>query len=217
MTQSKIMDITMEEEAATAVSHKRLKEFIEAESEMLQQTLRLYVRRAGLATGRAVNGAARDLLNEVVVEALHHADRFQVERPPRAWLLGIAANLIKRRQAQVAKQERREPLVQDLYAAGATTFSEDELFEQLTAGRQPGPAKEMEMNESITTIMGLLSADDQRIIGLAVLYDLDGQSLATALGVKPGTARMRLHRALNRLRQAWQQAHAPDGEVEHHE
>jgi hypothetical protein len=33
-----------------------------------------------------------ELLNEVVVEALAHADRFQADGQPRAWLLGIAAN-----------------------------------------------------------------------------------------------------------------------------
>jgi DNA-directed RNA polymerase specialized sigma24 family protein len=38
---------------------------------------------------------------------------------------------------------------------------------------------------------------------LAVLHDLTGEALAQELGIKPGAARVRLHRALNRLREAW--------------
>ena len=77
------------------------------ESETLLATLRYYVTRAGLAHSQTASLAAAELLNEVVVEALEHAERFRPDGQPRAWLLGIAANLIKRQQVARAKRNRR--------------------------------------------------------------------------------------------------------------
>ena len=87
-----------------------LRQFIAGESEALLGTLRYYVVRAGLANGRDAASAAGELLNEVVVEALEHADRFKPSGQPMAWLLGIAANLIRRKQAERSARNRREPL-----------------------------------------------------------------------------------------------------------
>lgn len=191
----------MQDVISTAVSHERLKQYLAAESNDLLKTLRLYVWRAGLAEGTAVTTLARELLNDVVVEALKHANRFDPDRQPKAWLLGIAANLVRRQQETIIKQTRREPLIQDL--TQQPTLSEDELFEKLTAVHTPGPDKQYEMQETVTAVLGQLSQEDQHIITLAVMMELDGDALAKALGVRPGAARMRLHRALNRLRESW--------------
>ncbi len=191
----------MQEATSTAVSQERLKQYLAEESEDLLKTLRLYVWRAGLADGTAVNNLARELLNNVVVEALNHADRFDPNRQPKAWLLGIAANLVRREQEALIKKFRREPLIQDI--SPHNTLSEDELFEKLTAVHAPGPDGLIEMEETVTAVLCQLSADDQLIITCAVLLEMDGRALARTLGVKPGTARMRLHRALYRLREIW--------------
>jgi DNA-directed RNA polymerase specialized sigma24 family protein len=55
-----------------------------------------------LANGSAVNDVAKELLKDVMVETLSLASRFQLDRQPKAWLLGIAANLVKRWQTAVA-------------------------------------------------------------------------------------------------------------------
>ena len=73
---------------------KWLREYIEKESKTLQVSLRLYVIRAGLATTQSAPDVATELLNEVVKEALTHADRLDSTRVTKAWLLGIANNLI---------------------------------------------------------------------------------------------------------------------------
>jgi len=52
----------------------------------------------------------------------------------------------------------------------------------------------------------LLSPDDQRVIRLAVLAEVDGEALAAALGITAGAARVRLHRAIKRLRARYQAA-----------
>jgi len=113
-------------------SKTQLTQFIEEESDMLRRTLRFYILRAGLAVGTSADAAADELLNETVVEALQHAGRFRLNDQPKVWLLGIAANLIKRKQVDLAKRNRREPLVRDLYAA-ETELSDDELFDRLAA------------------------------------------------------------------------------------
>lgn len=190
---------------ARAANQAQLRQFIEGQSASLLRTLRLYVARAGLASGEVqVRAAADDLLNEVVVEALDHAERFDPSGVPVAWLLGIAANLLRRRQADLAKRSRREPLARDLAAPYDNPISDDDLFDRF-AGLAPGgedPAAALESDAAVASLLARVSEDDRRVLRLALIHELDGQSLARALGVRPGAARVRLHRALNRLREA---------------
>ena len=188
-----------------------IRQFIARENEALFSTLRYYVVRAGLADGRDAAPAATELLGEVVVQALEHADRFRPSGQPMAWLLGIAANLIKRKQAGRATRNRREPLVRDLYPRAQAATSEDELFDRLAALDVSDLAQDLEANEEVSAILAHVSEDDQRVLRLAVLHDLNGEELAQALGVTPGAARVRLHRALNRLRGAWQAQEGREG------
>lgn len=188
-----------------------LRRFIEENAETLLGTLRYYVVRAGLADRQGATLAAVELLNEVTVEALAHADRFRPSGQPVAWLLGIAANLIKRKQAGRATRNRREPLVRDLYPHTQATISEDELFDRLAALDVSDLVQDLEANEEVSAILAHVSEDDQRVLRLAVLHDLNGGELAQALDVTPGAARVRLHRALNRLRDAWQAQEGHEG------
>src|ERR1041385_8238507 len=112
-------------------SRQRLEQFIKTESAALHRTLRHYVLRAGLVGSGDANAVAYELLNEITVEALRTANRLTRDIQPRAWLLGIPANLIKREQASRAKRERREPLIRDLYSQSDDSLSEDELFDLL--------------------------------------------------------------------------------------
>lgn len=177
----------------------RLDAFVEAEGQALLNTLRYYVLRAGIAWGAAVEPAATELLNEVLVEAYAHDDR--LTPMVRPWLLGIAANLIKRKQADISKRSRREPLVRDLYLHMEDTLSDDELFDLLPAvGGQT--TDDLEVNEQINQLLMGVTKSDADLLRLAILHDLDGEALAKALGITTGAARVRLHRALNRLREA---------------
>lgn len=180
-----------------------LRQFIAGESEALLDTLRYYVVRAGLANGRDAATPAGELLSEVVVEALEHADRFRPSGQPMAWLLGIAANLIKRKQADRSARNRREPLVRDLVPRAQDVLSEDELFDRMSSLAAGQPIEEWEANEAVSAILSHVSESDRSVLRLAIVHDLNGEALAQELGIKPGTARVRLHRALNRLRAAW--------------
>ncbi len=180
-----------------------LRRFIEGETTTLLATLRYYLLRAGLVEGQGAALAAVELLNEVVVEALDHADRFRPSGQPMAWLLGIAVNLIKRQQRERAMRNCREPLARDLGAAGLEALSEDELFDRLATLAIADPRQQLETDQQVATILAQVSEADQRLLRLAILHGLSGRELARALGVSPGAARVRLHRALNRLRAAW--------------
>ena len=176
---------------------------LEREAPGLLRTLRVYVWRAGIATGSTLEEVAQEVLSEVVAEALEHADRFDPSRQPRAWLLGIAANLIKRRQAARATNARREPAMGDLYADAQADEHDGELFDRLAALAGPGPEEAVAANDQAAYLLGLVSPEDRRVLQLAILYDLDGEQLAQALGTTPVAARVRRHRAMNRLRDAW--------------
>jgi RNA polymerase sigma-70 factor (ECF subfamily) len=186
-----------------AANQDLLRQFIARESEALLKTLRYYVVRAGLAHRGDAVPIASELLNDVVVEALQHADRFRPSGQPMAWLLGIAANLIKRRQAARATRDRREPLVSDLCSGTQYALSEDELFDRIASLAATRPIADWEANEAASAILACVSKNDQRVLRLAILHDLSGEALALELGIKPGAARVRLYRALNRLRKAW--------------
>jgi RNA polymerase sigma factor (sigma-70 family) len=192
----------MDKTSTQPANQSLLRHFIEEETTALLGTLQFYVVRAGLVNGQGATLAAVELLNKVVVEALEHADRFRPSGQPMAWLLGIAANLIKREQAERARRERREPLVRDLYPSLQDTLSEDELFDRLATLAATDPGKALERDDAVSAILGHVSENDQTVLRLAILYGLDGRAVAQELGIKPGAARVRLHRALNRLRDA---------------
>ncbi len=179
----------------------RLRQFIETEAESLVGILRYYLARAN-TPGDGLASAASELLNEVVIEALQHEARFEPTGQPRAWLLGIAANLIKRRQVETARRNQHEPLVRDLYPTLEGDLSDGELFDRV-ANLVGMTEDELDADAQVAALLRPLSPDDQHIIRLAVLHGLDGDALATELGIHPGAARVRLHRALNRLRTAY--------------
>ena len=187
-----------------ATENSPLRQFIAEDSDGLLGTLRYYVFRAGL-TGQEqpLDAAAHELLNEVVIEALEHEDKFRVTGQPRAWLLGIAANLIKRKQADVARRRRREPLARDLYPGDQDALSDDDLFDWMASLSGSSSVQELESDEQVNAIMAGVSPDDQHVLRLAILHGLDGEALGEALHVTPGAARVRLHRALNRLRASY--------------
>lgn len=175
----------------------RLRRYIETEAADLKRTLRVYLYRAGLfGRDQTLDDAASELLNEVVLEALRHEGRFRASASPRAWLLGIAANLIRRKRAELARRHRREPLLRDLVREADAEMSDDDLFDWLlTLTKTPDSE-----SDGTAALLALLAPDDQQVIRLAVLHDLNSEALAQALGISAGAARVRLHRALSRLR-----------------
>lgn len=179
----------------------QLCEIIGREHENLLNILRHYLLRAGLASRETATSQAHDLLNEVVVEAMSHAERLANVDAPFAWLLGIGANLIKRRQATQSRNHFREPLIRDLYQGVQDGMSDAELFDQISQVTRD-PTFDIETNEQVQWWLAHVSQSDREIIELAILHELNGEELAEQLAISTGAARVRLHRALRRLRAA---------------
>lgn len=194
-------------------SRLALIECIEQHTESLLGTISLYARRAGLDADTDTYGLAVDILQETVIEALEHADRFTVTRQPLAWLRGIAVNVIWRKKVAQAKHARREISLSRLSTQQSTSSdSEQDILDRLMASSETASdlGLALESKEEVAGILSLLSPGDQEIVRLAVIEGYERDRLAQRLGISVGTVRMRLHRALRRLQAAWvkQQVHA---------
>ncbi|QLQ15041.1 MAG: sigma-70 family RNA polymerase sigma factor [Micropruina sp.] len=132
---------------------------------------------------------AADLTAEVFLAVIEHADGYRPERGSTvAWVFGIARNVIAehgRRRARDLRLVRR--------VSGRALLDEDSLArieERLDAER--------EARRTIAALAGLSPAD-RALVELVAVDGLGIDDVAAVLGVEPGTARVRLHRARRRL------------------
>lgn len=194
---------------AADVAHGCLCTFFAQESATLLPSLRRYVLHAGLSSGRSLEDEVADLLQEVVVHALRAAGEFDVTRRPAPWVLGIAVNLIRRRRVEQAKQRRRlvnpgEPGAGGAAGAEGVTggaMSADVVFDRFAAASE-NPEEFFAGRQVASSWLALVSDADRQVLQHAVLQGMDGAELAAVLQISAGAARVRLHRALQRLRAA---------------
>ncbi len=132
-------------------------------------------------------GEAEDAVQEAFVKAYYALPRFRPGAPFRPWLLRIVANEARNR---VRSSRRREGLVLRAVAADP-------------GGAAPSPeaaALEREDAQALTRAMERLRESDRLVIAYRYLFELSESEMADALGVRPGTVKSRLSRALGRLR-----------------
>jgi RNA polymerase sigma-70 factor (ECF subfamily) len=192
------------QQTRATTEQERMREFLQENSASILGVLRVYVQRMGLAHGSQVPEMALEIFQETASEVLAHAERFAGDAQPMPLLLGIAANMIRRRKVEQAKRFQREQLLSDVARRYPGIVDEDTLLDTLVPPAAPEPAQVIESNEEAAALLALVSPEDQRVLRLAILDGHQHTSLARELGTTPGTARMRLHRALSRLRAAWQ-------------
>lgn len=130
-----------------------------------------------------------DLTAETFIAAMGSARRFDARRgEPRAWLYGIAYRI-------VAADARREARAWRAHARHARRdLSADaihDLEERLDAEQDARVAR---------AAWSKLHAADREILQLRVIDELSPSQIAQVLRIKPGTVRVRLHRAHSRLR-----------------
>jgi RNA polymerase sigma factor (sigma-70 family) len=207
MNPDKARSVTFKTPTVTASDNTKIIECITDNVASLLGILRSYVKRMGLANGEEVPAVAIEVLQEVVLEALDHADRFNQTGQPMAWLLGIAINVIKRNKTELIKRSQRELSIGGFSLMQEEHLSESELFDQLTADSSAGPDQEIAADEQAELLLSLVSPEDQHILMLAFLQGFEREALAQKLGISPGATRVRLHRALKRLRLAWSEQH----------
>ncbi len=192
-----------------------LRRCFESEARALLRTIRMYVVRAGVADGGDIETAALEVLSRVAIEALKSPGKFDSDRPPKPWLLGIATNIIKRMQRERGKVYGREVPASQLTGGAADKGGDDEgkFFERVAALSTRTPEGTVLIREGTDELLNLVGPDDRRVLELAVLGDLDGNQLGRELGISPGAARVRLSRAITRLRAAYNEREARHGQA----
>jgi RNA polymerase sigma factor (sigma-70 family) len=134
--------------------------------------------------------AADDVASETFTVAFINRHRYDsaAGADARPWLFGIAANLARRRR----RDERRQ-----LAAYRRTWTTEglcdpiEEVVDRLDAA---GTVR------ALASALAAMPARDREVLLLHAWANLEPTEIARALGLPPGTARSRLHRARNRLR-----------------
>jgi RNA polymerase sigma-70 factor (ECF subfamily) len=140
-------------------------------------------RVAYLVTGSAA--AAEDALQEACVSAWLALDRFRAPAPFRPWLIQIAANAARNRRRAAGRQ------------AGLALRV---VAEPETAPSAEAVALAASERATLAAAVARLREDDQLVIAARYFLGLSEAEAATALGVRRGTVKSRLSRALTRLR-----------------
>ena len=190
----------------TPEARRALHDFLEAQTPALLANIGLYIRRLGLTDYGESDSLAHDVLHEAVVEAIAHADRFDPTRSPMAWMLGVAFNVIRRKRAELAKRRLHEVSARELSSATRAGDDDTDVDGYTPPARAldsvASPERDVLGRAGAEALLALVSPDDQQVLRLAVLDEMTPEALARRLGVGPGAARMRLSRAIRRLRMA---------------
>src|SRR4051812_23338905 len=132
---------------------------------------------------------AADLTAEVFLAAVDSASSYRPDRGvPAAWLIGVARHVLS---TEFRRQSRDRTLVRRI--SGRRLLDADSLArieERIDAVRE---AREL------YAALASLPARDRALMELIALDGLSVTEAAAVLGVKPGTARVRLHRSRARV------------------
>ena len=145
----------------------------------------------GFLARRAGPQVAADLLGEVWVRAFAGRGGYDPSYPDaRPWLFGIARNVL--RSHWRTSQTAGHPAATG-YPAVADEDPWDEVIDRLD-----GPVR----SRALLSALRALPSAERDVLLLVAWEQLTPAQAATALGVPPGTARSRLHRARTALRLA---------------
>jgi RNA polymerase sigma-70 factor (ECF subfamily) len=133
---------------------------------------------------------AADLTAEIFLAAIDSADRYRPRKgEPRAWLFGIARVLV----ASERRQRGRERIGQERLR-GAVLLDEED------AARMDARLDAAAQSRHLFAAMDRLSEAERAVLELVAIDELTVAEAAAAAGVRPVTARVRLHRARRKLR-----------------
>jgi len=130
---------------------------------------------------------AEEAAQDAFVKAWRALGRFREGEPWRPWLLTIVANEARNRRRSAGRQ-----------SALALRAAQEPSGEAA-----PSPEATLlgaERREQLIVALNRLSEQDREAIACRYFLDLSEAETAAALGVRPGTVKSRLSRALERLR-----------------
>jgi RNA polymerase sigma factor (sigma-70 family) len=135
---------------------------------------------------------AADLTADVFLAAIEAAPRYRSARgAPRAWLFGIARNVVSSEHRRLAREQRAFARID-----GRRLLADDDverMQERIDAAR--------EARLLYAAILDLPEGE-RAVLELVALDELSVAEAAMALGIRGTTARVRLHRARMALRQS---------------
>jgi RNA polymerase sigma-70 factor, ECF subfamily len=129
--------------------------------------------------------AVADLTADVFLEAIGSAHTYHPDRGSQvAWLYGIARNVIAGERRRAAHELRVAGRI-----AGRRLLDDDDIarLEERIDAESPGRAAYQALER--------LSSDERAVLELVAIDGLTVTDAAATLGIQPGTARVRLHRA----------------------
>jgi RNA polymerase sigma-70 factor (ECF subfamily) len=166
----------------------------------------LYEQHFDVVYGYLCRRVGRDHGEELAAQtfacALRDLPRFDATRGPvRAWLFGIASNVLRSGQRSEVRRLRAiaRTGVDDLL------FDTDEADERVDAKR---------VTRALAGVLAELSTGDREVLLLTAWAELSSEEIGTALGIPAGTVRSRLNRARNQMRRALDGSSDPE-EVVH--
>jgi RNA polymerase sigma-70 factor (ECF subfamily) len=159
-----------------------------AYGELVERYREVAFRTAYLIARNAAD--AEDAAQDAFVKAFYALGRFRSGEPFRPWVLRIASNEARNRRRSAGRRDR--------------------LAERLAERRGPGDAAPspdavavaVEARAALLSAMDALPERDRTVIAYRYLLDLSEAETAAVLGVRPGTVKSRLSRALARLRES---------------
>jgi len=144
-------------------------------------------RVAYLITGSAAD--SEDAAQEGFVKAYRALSRFRRANPFRPWLLAIVANEARNRRRSAGRRDA-------LFLRAA-----DEVRPGDAAPSPEAALLARERQQALLGALNRLSTDHRLVVACRYLLDLSESETAAALGIRKGTVRSRLSRALARLRE----------------
>lgn len=130
--------------------------------------------------------AAEDMAQETFLRAYQNLHRFEQGRPLRPWLLTIAANLCRNHLRSLKRYWDALWAIASVHDDEARLSPEQQVI-------QRGDV------QAVLDAIQQLRPAEREIIYLRYFLEMDVETTAQILDVRPGTVKSRLHRALKRL------------------
>jgi RNA polymerase sigma factor (sigma-70 family) len=133
---------------------------------------------------------AADLTAEIFLAAIDSAHRYRPRLgTPKAWLFGIARVLVA---GDARRRDRRR--------AGEERLRGSALLDEDDAARMDARIDAVAQSRRLYEAMDALPETERAVLELVALDELGLAEAAAAAGIRPVTARVRLHRARRKLR-----------------
>jgi len=144
-------------------------------------------RTACLVTGSAAD--AEEAVQDGFIKAWDALPRFRAGAPFRPWLLKIVANEARTRRRAAGRREgwTLRAAAEQATAPPSVASPETTLLNT-------------EQRDELVIALAALDERDRTVLALRYLLELPEREIAAVLGVRPGTVKSRLSRALERLR-----------------